>query len=105
MRPLVLRVSADAQPLTIGETGNPWNSMKPYPLDYRHTAVLSHLLRCVQRDEYPREPLRGSTTDDIQVLHDLYHHGLVIAGAHRRPELGHWPQLLWKHGRVTMPPP
>lgn len=105
VRPLVLRVSDDAQPLTIKPTGKPWNCLKPAKLDYRHTAVLSHLLRGLQRDEYPREPLRGSTPDDLQVVHDLYHYGLVIDGAHGRPELEQWIRMLWHHGRVTMPPP
>lgn len=105
VRPLVVRVSDDAEPLTIEPTRKLWNSLSPAPLDYRHTAVLSQLLRCVQREEYPREPLRGSTTDDVHVLLDLYRHGLVIDGAHGRPELGHWPHLLWRYGQVTMPPP
>ena len=105
VRPLVVRVSDDAEPLTIGPTGKPWNCLKPGKLDYRHTAVLSHLLRCLQRNEYPREPLRGSTPDDIQVVHDLYHYGLVIDGAHGRPELEQWTRMLWRHGRVTMPSP
>jgi hypothetical protein len=105
VRPLVVRVSDDAEPLTIEPTGKPWNCLKPAKLDYRHAAVLSHLLRCLQRDEYPREPLRGSTPDDLQVVHDLYHYGLVIDGAHGRPELEQWTRMLWHHGRVTMPPP
>ena len=67
VRPLVVRISDDAEPLTIKPTGKPWNCLEPAKLDYRHTAVLSHLLRCLQRDEYPREPLRGSTPDDLQV--------------------------------------
>ena len=105
VRPLVVRISDDAEPLTIKPTGKPWNCLEPAKLDYRHTAVLSHLLRCLQRDEYPREPLRGSTPDDLQVAHDLYHYGLVIDGAHGRPELEQWTRMLWHHGRVTMPPP
>ncbi len=105
VRPLVVRVRDDAEPLTIKPTGKPWNCLKPANLDYRHTAALSHLLRCLQRDEYPREPLRGSTSDDIQVVHDLYHYGLVIDGAHGRPELEQWTRMLWRHERVTMPPP
>jgi hypothetical protein len=105
VRPLVMRVNDDAEPLTIRPTDKSWNCLKPAKLDYRHTAVLSHLLRCLQRDEYPREPLRGSTPDDLQVLHDLYHYGLVIDGAHGRTELEQWARMLWHHGRVTMPPP
>lgn len=105
VRPLVVRVSDDVEPLTITPTGKPWNCLKPAKLDYRHAAVLSHLLRRLQRDEFPREPLRGSTRDDLHVLHDLYHYGLVIDGLHAQPDLAQWTELLWKYGRVTMPPP